>query len=98
MELLIAGIAVFAFAGLVLAIVRGVNDARRPEPRTVVNPEGEEWMTVDETAELLDASVTDVMNLVTREAIPHYLLLGGRRARPDDYRFKRDEIDAWTIG
>ena len=98
MDFLIAGIAVLAFAGTVLAIVRGVNDARRPEPRTVVDPEGEEWMTVDQTAELLAVSVADVMDLAAREAIPHYVLLGGKRARPDDYRFKREEIDAWIIG
>ena len=55
-------------------------------------------MTVAEVAELLDVSQSEIGALVDRGDIPFFLIRGGELSNPEYWRFKRDEIEAWTIG
>ena len=61
-------------------------------------PTGHEWLTVQQVATLLELPPSEVVELVDRDAIPFYLVRGGRLSEPEYLRFRRDEIDAWTIG
>jgi hypothetical protein len=97
-DLLVAGIAVAAFAAVVLVLTGAGRRLERLPVRTAVDPEGEEWMRVEEVAERLRVVPADVAVLADRDAIPHFVIAGGIRTRPTDLRFRRDEIDAWTIG
>ena len=38
------------------------------------------------------------MDLVDRRDVPFFVVPGARRPSPEAYRFRRDEIDEWTIG
>jgi Helix-turn-helix domain len=98
MDVLIAGIAVLAFAATVLVLSGAGRRLQRTPARTVMEPFGDEWLAVGEVATLLGVAEADVVGLVERDSIPFYLLVGGSRAQPGDYRFRRDEIEAWTIG
>jgi excisionase family DNA binding protein len=97
-DILVAGVAVIAFAAtiFVLANVGGRTQVR--QARTVLLPEGEEWLTVQQVATLLELPPSEVIDLVDRDAIPFWLVSGGRLSEPEYLRFRRDEIDAWTIG
>ena len=93
-----AGIAVAAFAATVLVLVGVANRAQRAPSRTVVDVDGDDWLTTDQVAELLAVSPAEVIAQVERDAIPHFILVGDPRSAPAAYRFRRDEIEAWTIG
>jgi excisionase family DNA binding protein len=98
-DIVVAGIAVAAFAATVYVLV-GVGGHTRPQqPRTILLPEeGEEWLTVEQVATLLELPPSEVIELVERDSIPFYLVRGGRLSEPEYLRFRRGEIDAWTIG
>jgi hypothetical protein len=98
MDVVVAGIAVLAFAATVLVLTGAGRRLQRTPARTVMEPFGDEWMKVGEVATLLDVPEADVIGLVERDAIPFFLVVGGNRAQPGDYRFRRDEIEAWTVG
>jgi hypothetical protein len=67
--------------------------------RTVLLPEDDGiWLTVEQVATVLELPPSEVIELVDRDAIPFYLVQGGVISRPEYLRFRRDEIDAWTIG
>jgi hypothetical protein len=97
-DIVVAAIAVAAFAATVFVVARAAADVQRGRPRSVADATGEEWLTVDQVAGLLDVSPTEVIDLAERDAIPYYLIAAGSRSRPEDYRFRRAEIEAWTIG
>ena len=100
-DIVFAAIAVAAFATvLFLAVSAAVRAAVRPRAadiRVVADASGEGWLTVEETAELLEVSPARILELVERAAIPFYVLSVNRSAQ-QGYRFRRDEIEAWTIG
>lgn len=98
MDVVVAGVAVLAFAATVLVLTGAGRRIQRSPARTVMEPFGDEWLTVGQVATLLDVPEDDVVELVDRDAIPFFVIAGGSRAHPADYRFRRDEIDAWTIG
>jgi excisionase family DNA binding protein len=98
MDLVVAGVAVLAFAATVLVLAGAGRRLQRSPARTVLEPFGDEWLTTSEVASVLDVPEADVIGLVERDAIPFYVIAGGSRTHPADYRFRRDEIDAWTIG
>jgi hypothetical protein len=99
-DIVVAGIAVVAFAATVLVLVGAANRAQRAPSRTVgeIDVDGDGWLTTDQVAELLAVSPAEVMAQVERDAIPHFIVVGGARSEPAAYRFRRDEIEAWTIG
>jgi excisionase family DNA binding protein len=98
MDVVVAGVAVLAFAATVLVLTGAGRRIQRSPARTVMEPFGDEWLTVSQVALLLEVPEDDVVGLVERDAIPFYVIAGGSRTHPADYRFRRDEIDAWTIG
>jgi Helix-turn-helix domain len=98
MDVIVAGVAVLAFAAVVLVLTGAGRRIQRTPARTVMEPFGDEWLTIGQVATLLDVPEHDVAGLVERDAIPFYVIAGGSRTHPADYRFRRDEIDAWTIG
>ena len=95
---MLAGIAVLGFAVTVLVLTGAGRRLQRGPVRTVTDPEDERWMTVGQVAQMLDVPEADVMTLVDRDAVPHFQLPGGDRSQPQDYRFRRDEIEAWIVG
>jgi hypothetical protein len=97
-DLVVAGIAVVAFAATVFMLARAGARLGRGPARSVADASAEEWMTPLEVAEMLDVPEADVLTLVERDAIPYYVLSTGGRGRPSEYRFRRHEIEAWTIG
>lgn len=111
MEIVVAGIAVIAFAATVFVLANVGGRTRPREARTVLLPDsagpegngtppadGHEWLTVQEVATLLELPPSEVIELVERDAIPFWLVRGGRLSEPEHLRFRRDEIDEWTIG
>ena len=111
MDIVVAGVAVVAFAATVY-VLAGIGGRTHPQqPRTILLPddegregngtppaEGHEWLTVQQVATLLELPPGEIVELVDRDAIPFFLVRGGRLSEPEYLRFRRDEIDAWTIG
>jgi Helix-turn-helix domain len=110
MDIVVAGIAVVAFAATVF-VLAGIGGRTHPQqPRTVLLPEegregkgaapaaGHEWLTVQQIATMLELPPSEVIELVDRDAIPFFLVRGGRLSEPEHLRFRRDEIEEWTIG
>jgi excisionase family DNA binding protein len=98
MDIVVAGIAVMAFAATVFVLAGAAGRARPDSVRTVLLPEGEEWLTVAELAAELGVSEGEIGALVERGDVPFFLVRGGELSSPEYWRFRRDEIDAWTIG
>ena len=98
MDIVVAGIAVAAFVAVVLVFTGAFSGSRHDPVRIAADPEDERWMTIEEVARLLETDRADVAALVERRAVPFFVLPGGSTANPAHYRFRRDEIDAWTIG
>ncbi len=110
MDIVVAGVAVVAFAATIY-VLAGIGGRTRPQqPRTILLPDegregngtppadGHEWLTVQEVATLLELPPSEVIELVDRDSIPFYLVRGGRLSEPEYLRFRRDEIEDWTIG
>ena len=98
-DIVVAGIAVMAFAATVFVLAGAAGRVRGDSVRTVLLPEeGEEWMTLAEVAAFLDVSTSEIGALVERGDIPFFLIRGGELSNPEYWRFKRDEIERWTIG
>jgi hypothetical protein len=91
-------VACIMFALVARAFVQSYGERPPENPRVATDPESEYWLRTDEVARLLDSETGEVMNLVTRGAIPFYVVPGLNRSNPDAYRFRRDEIDDWVIG
>ena len=98
MDVVVAGVAVAAFAATVFVLARAGGHLGQSPARRVANPVGEEWMTVGEVAQMLAVPEADVLTLIERDAIPHYVLSADDRTQPGEYRFRRREIEGWTIG
>ncbi len=101
MDIVLAGIAVAAFAATVFVLAAAASRSRRPGGlRTVLLPEDddERWLTVRQLAVELELSEPEVVAVVERGDVPFYIVRGGDASDPAYVRFRRDEIDAWTIG
>lgn len=84
---------------LILLVRTLVRPASRPaRVRTVLDPEGEGWLSLEALAERLDTRPGEIVALVERDAIPFWVQPGSGRDHPRTFWFRRDEIDAWTIG
>ena len=97
-ELLLALVACVMFILVARELARTYGPRRRQNVRVVVDPEGDEWLTLDEVAALLDSTQAQILNLIERDAIPFYVDAVTPQNDPSAYRFKRAEIDAWVIG
>ena len=101
MDIVVAGVAVIAFAATVFVLAAAASRSRRPaQLRTVLLPEDddERWLTVPQLAAELGLSPAEVVAVVERGDVPFFIVSGGDPSDPAYVRFRRDEIDAWTIG
>lgn len=97
-ELLLAFIACVMFILVARELARTYGPRRQRNVRVVVDPEGDEWLTLDQVAAHLESTTAQILNLVERDAIPFYVDAVKPQTQPDAYRFKRKEIDDWVIG
>ena len=97
-ELILALIACLMFILVARELARTFGPRREQNVRVVVDPEGDEWLTLDQVAARLDTTNAQILNLVEREAIPFYVDAVLPQTAPESYRFNRDDIDAWVIG
>ena len=81
----------FAFTG-------NAGRPRREQERTVEVPTEPDWLDLEQAAAYLDTDTDSLFNLVERGAIPYFVLSDGNRTEPSTYFFRRDELDAWTVG
>lgn len=84
-----------------LVVMTFARTASRPNPelrRVVVDPSGEEWLSLDQVAALLELPSDEVLTLVANDSIPYFVLPRAPRNDPRGYWFSRAEIDAWVIG
>ena len=86
------------FILVVREFARSVGTRRRQNVRIVVDPAGEEWLTIDEVAAHLKTTRGEILNLIERDSIPFYVDAVLDRREPGAYRFNREEIDDWVIG
>jgi excisionase family DNA binding protein len=98
MDIIVAGVAVIAFAAVIVVLTGALTDRRREPMRVAAGPADEGWMTVSEVAAELELAEEEVVDLVDRREIPFFIVPGARRPVPEAYRFRRDEIEEWTIG
>lgn len=85
----------------VLLVSTFARSASRPNPelrRIVQDPGGDDWLSLDEVARLLDLPPDEVLTLVANDSIPFFVLPRAHRNDPNGYWFSRAEIDAWIIG
>lgn len=100
MDIVVAGVAVVAFAATVY-VLAGIGGRTHPQqPRTVLlpDPDDPEWLTVQQVASMLELPPSEIIELVDRDAIPFFLVRGGRLSQPEHLRFRRPEIEDWIIG
>ena len=97
-ELILALVACLMFILVARELARTFGPRRRQNVRVVVDPEGEDWLTLDEVAVRLDSTPAQILNLIERDAIPFYVDAVTPQNSPGAYRFKRSEIDDWVIG
>jgi hypothetical protein len=83
---------------LVREFARSVGTRRKQNVRVVLDPQGEDWLTIDEVAARLESTRAEILNLIERDAIPFYVDAVLDRYEPGAYRFNRQEIDDWVIG
>lgn len=97
-ELILALIACLMFILVARELARTYGPRREQNVRVVVDPEGDEWLTLDEVATHLASTPAQILNLIERDAIPFYVDAVRPQNDPGAYRFKRSEIDDWVIG
>jgi hypothetical protein len=83
---------------IVREFTRTFGSRSRQNVRVVVDPQGDEWLTLPELAAHLETTEAEILNLIERDAIPFYVDAVLSRREPGAYRFKRDEIDDWVVG
>lgn len=86
------------FILVVRELTRTFGPRRRQNVRVVVDPAGEDWMTLEQVADRLETTPSEILHLIERDAIPFYVDAVTPRTDPGGYRFRRDEIDDWVIG
>ena len=97
-RLILILISCLMFILVVREFARSVGTRRKQNIRVVIDPHGEEWLTLDEVAAHLQTTSAEILNLIERDSIPFYVDAVLDRREPGAYRFKRAEIDDWVIG
>jgi len=96
--LIVALISCVMFMLVVRELARTFGPRRQQNVRVVMDPVGDEWLTLDEVASRLQSTPGEILHLIERDAIPFYVDAVTPRTDPAGYRFKRDEIEDWGIG
>jgi Helix-turn-helix domain len=97
-RLILILISCLMFILVVREFARSVGTRRKQNIRVVIDPHGEEWLTLEEVAAHLETTPAEILNLIERDSIPFYVDAVLDRREPGAYRFKRAEIDDWVIG
>jgi len=97
-RLILILISCLMFILVVREFARSVGTRRKQNIRVVIDPHGEEWLTLEEVAAHLETTAAEILNLIERDSIPFYVDAVLDRREPGAYRFKRAEIDDWVIG
>jgi hypothetical protein len=90
-----------AAVGLIAMVSAFARDAGRPprsRDRTVTDPDGPDWLNLEAASAHLDTEPGLILGLVDRGSIPFFVVEGGNRADQSSLYFRRDELDAWTVG
>ena len=101
MNLFEFAVLLLAVVGLIVVVNAFARDAGRPprgRDRTVTDPEGPDWLDLDAASAYLDTEPGLIIGLVDRGSIPFFVVEQGNRADPSSLYFRRDELDAWTVG
>ncbi len=96
-ELTIVVVAVLGLTAVALTFTR-TGGSKLSEKRAIVDPDDPDWLDVDAAASYLGVETGFILNLVDRDAIPFFVLEGADSAAGSRYYFRRDELDAWTVG
>jgi hypothetical protein len=96
-ELTIVVMAVLGLTWVVITFAR-TGEASGSNKRTVIDPDDPDWLDLDGAASYLGVETGFVLNLVARDAIPFYVMAERDRTDSPSYRFRRDELDDWTVG
>jgi len=96
-ELTIVVVAVLGLTAVVLSFTRA-GEPSVVAKRAVIDPDDPDWMDVEAAAAYLGVDPGFVLNLVDRDAIPFFVMAESDTADSRSYRFRRDELDAWTVG
>ncbi len=91
-------LSVAMFAAVVATLARAGRGSARRGARVAWEPGGEDWLTVEEVARLLETEPHEILDLVDRGAIPFFVDPRPNLPERAAYWFRRDEIDAWVVG
>jgi hypothetical protein len=97
-QLILLLIACLMLILVVREFARSVGTRRKQNVRVVVDPHGDEWLTLKEVAAHLETTPHEILELIERDSIPFYVDAVLDRREPGAYRFNREEIDDWVIG
>ena len=96
-ELTIVVVAVLGLTAVVLAFTK-TGGPSVSEKRAVIDLDDPDWLDVDAAAAYLGVETGFVLNLIDRDAIPFFVLEGAESTAGSSYYFRRNELDAWTVG
>jgi hypothetical protein len=96
-ELTIVVVAVVGLTAVVITFAR-TGEASGPDKRTVIDPDDPDWLDVEAAASYLGVVTGFVLNLDARDAIPFFVMAESDRTDSSSYRFRRNELDDWTVG
>jgi hypothetical protein len=97
-QLILLALALGGLAFVLFAFTGNAGRPRREQERIVQAPTEPEWLDLEQAAAYLDSDPDTVFTLVERGAIPYFVLADGNRTEPASYFFRRDELEAWTVG
>jgi hypothetical protein len=98
LQLILLALALGGLAFVLFAFTGNAGRPARKQERTVQTPTEPEWLDLEQAAAYLDSDTESIFTLVERGAIPYFVLAEGNRTEPASYFFRRDELDAWTVG
>ena len=96
-ELTIVVVAVLGLTWVVLTFTR-TGEPKLTDKRAVIDPDDPDWLDVNGAASYLGVEAGFILNLVDRDAIPFFVLADADSSASSNLRFRRDELDAWTVG
>ena len=96
-ELTVVVVAVLGLTAVVLSFTR-TGEPSVSGKRAVIDPDDPDWLDVEAAATYLGVETGFILNLVDRDAIPFFVMAESDSADSSSYRFRRDELDDWTVG
>ena len=98
LQLILLALALGGLAFVLFAFTGGAGRPSKQQERIVQVPTEPDWLDLEQAAAYLDTDTESVFALVERGGIPYFVLAEGNRTEPASYFFRRDELDAWTVG